>query len=94
MTTVVILMIGFGAVLIISSLETDPTTGQPVSIVQTVQDIWNDDVNFSQTAPTTTTGNPPGTYPATNIVPDTGPNVQDAVGDYLRYRYGSAFYGQ
>lgn len=47
MTTLVILLLGLGAVLISSSLESNPD-GSDVSVLQTISDIWNDKVNFSQ----------------------------------------------
>lgn len=50
MTLLVVLMFGFGAVLIISAIETDPKTGKSVSITQTINDIWNNTVDFSQPA--------------------------------------------
>lgn len=48
MTLVVVLMFGLGGVLIASAVETDPKTGKSVSITQTISDIWNDKVDFSQ----------------------------------------------
>lgn len=48
MTTVVILMMGFGAILIISAIETDPTTGADVSVLQTFRDVWDNRLDFSQ----------------------------------------------
>ena len=57
MTTVVILMMGFGAILIISAIETDPNTGNSVSVLQTISDVWNNRVSFTQ--PSMTTGGPP-----------------------------------
>ena len=56
MTLVVVLMLGLGVALVVSSIETDPATGRSVSLVQTFQDIWNDKVNFSQ--PQVSSGNP------------------------------------
>ena len=48
MTLVVVLLFGFGALLVISSIETDPTTGKSVSVLQTIGDVWNNRVDFSQ----------------------------------------------
>ena len=48
MTLVVVLLLGLGSVLFISAIETDPTTGKSVSVPQTVQQLWNSQVNFSQ----------------------------------------------
>ena len=50
MTLVVVLLLGLGSVLFISAIETDPTTGKSVSVIATIQQIWNNDVNFSQPA--------------------------------------------
>lgn len=50
MTLVVVLLLGLGAVLIVSAIETDPTTGKSVSVLQTVQQIWNDQIDFGQPA--------------------------------------------
>ena len=47
MTTVIILILGGAAVLIISAVESNPD-GSDVSIIQAVKDIWNDNLNFQQ----------------------------------------------
>lgn len=52
MTLVVVLLFGLGSVLVISAIETDPTTGKSVSVLQTIQDVWNNKVDFSQPATT------------------------------------------
>src|SRR5215471_2354771 len=46
MTLLVVLMWGFGTVLIISAMETDPATGHSVSVLQTIQDIWQNKLSF------------------------------------------------
>lgn len=51
MTLVVVLLFGLGTVLIISAIETDPKTGKSVSVLQTIQDVWNNKVDFSQGGP-------------------------------------------
>lgn len=56
MTLVVVLLLGAGFVLIISAIETDPTTGRSVSVTKTISDIWNDRVSFQQ--PAVSTANP------------------------------------
>ena len=47
MTTVVILILGGAAVLILSALESNPD-GSDVSVIQTVKDVWDDKLNFAQ----------------------------------------------
>lgn len=47
MTTVVILLLGAGLVLITSAVEST-ASGSDVSILQTISDIWQDKVNFQQ----------------------------------------------
>lgn len=85
MTTVVILMMGFGVILIISAIETDPATGNGMSVLQTFSDVWNNRVSFSQ--PGGATGgatNAPSTQPAA-----AGTSVRQtyAVQHYIRSRY-------
>lgn len=41
MTTVIILMYGAGAILVISAISTDPNTQESPSIVATLMEIWN-----------------------------------------------------
>lgn len=48
MTLVAILLFGLGAVLVMSAIETDKTTGKSVSVLQTISDVWNDRLDFSQ----------------------------------------------
>jgi len=48
MTLLVVIILGAGMVLIASAIETDKTTGKSVSIIQTIKDIWNGGVDFSQ----------------------------------------------
>lgn len=48
MTLVVVLLFGLGTVLILSAIETDPKTGKSVSVIQVIQDVWNNKVDFSQ----------------------------------------------
>jgi hypothetical protein len=48
MTLLVVLFLGAGFVLIASSIETDKATGKSVSIIQTIKDIWTNNVDFSQ----------------------------------------------
>ena len=50
MTRVIVLMLGTGVVLIVSSIETDPKTGKSVSILQTVSDIWNNNLPGTSSA--------------------------------------------
>ncbi len=50
MTLIVVLLWGLGAVLIISAIETDPKTGKSVSVLQTISDVWNNRLDFSQPA--------------------------------------------
>jgi hypothetical protein len=50
MTLVVVLLLGLAAVLIVSAIETDPTTMKSVSVLGTIQQIWTDQVDFSQPA--------------------------------------------
>lgn len=47
MTTLVILLLGLGSALITSAFETNPD-GSDVSLLQTISDIWNDNLNFKQ----------------------------------------------
>lgn len=56
MTLVVVLLFGFGALLVISAIETDPTTGKSVSVLQTIGDVWNNRVDFSQPGTNASTG--------------------------------------
>lgn len=56
MTLLVVLMLGAGFVLIISAIETDPSTGKSISVLKTIGDIWNDRVSFQQ--PAISSGNP------------------------------------
>lgn len=70
MTTVVILLIGLGAVLLVSAFESNPD-GSDVSVIQAVTDIWNNNLNFSQTKPT-------GTGPSATV--GTGPSATAATG--------------
>lgn len=60
MTTVVILLLGFGAILIVSAIESNPD-GSDVSVLQTISDVWNDKLNFTQgnTNNSTNSGTPP-----------------------------------
>ena len=69
MTTVVILILGFGAILIISALETDPSTGNSVSVLQTISDVWNNKVSFAQPSSST-----PGSASTPSPSPVTGPS--------------------
>jgi hypothetical protein len=72
MTTVVILLLGLGAVLITSSIESTPN-GSDVSLLQTISDIWNDQVNVQQ-----------GNTPSTSFTASTLPSGQQpAVGTAL-----------
>lgn len=48
MTLLVVLMLGAGVVLIVSSIQTDPTTGKSVSVLQTISNIWNNKLTGSQ----------------------------------------------
>lgn len=103
MTTIVILLLGLGAVLLISSLETDPATGQSVSVLNTISDIWNDRVNFSQGSSTVTTGGqdssappsgsplPGGQFPViTGLIPSAGfPGIGGGPPDF-RQQYAAA----
>ncbi len=50
MTLIVVLLWGLGAVLVISAIETDPKTGKSVSVLQTISDVWNNRLDFSQPA--------------------------------------------
>lgn len=51
MTTVIILMYGAGAILVISALSTDPNTGQSPSIIATLLEIWFGKGEMKSTAP-------------------------------------------
>lgn len=83
MTLLVVLMWGAGAILIVSAIETDPSTGQSVSVLQTVSDIWNDKVDFHQPASTSGGPNLPGGnggvqlpgWPPTNPFPQASASV-------------------
>lgn len=92
MTLLVVLMLGLGAVLIVSAFETDPGTGHSVPVLQTIADVWNNTVDFSQPgksdqppvpnrpAPTPTPAPTPGPAP-------TVPTYENAATlDYLRNR--------
>jgi hypothetical protein len=61
MTTVVILLLGLGSVLIVSAIESNPD-GSDVSVIQTVKDVWDDTLNFQQgnTPSAGSTGTPNG----------------------------------
>ena len=50
MTLVVVLLLGLGSVLVISAIETDPTTKKSISVMTTIQQLWDNNVNFSQPA--------------------------------------------
>ena len=67
MTLVVVLLLGLGSVLFISAIETDPTTGKSVSVIATIQQIWNNDVNFSQPAGPGGGGGTAKTYMAATV---------------------------
>lgn len=91
MTLVVVLMFGLGSVLVISAIETDPTTGKSVSVVQTIQDVWNNRVDFSQpsTSAATNGGGSAGTFVYNPPSPSTSTllTYQNAVtADYLKTR--------
>lgn len=104
MTTVVILMIGFGAILIISAIETDPATGKDVSVTQTFRDVWDNQLDFSQpTPPPSSSGaagstggqsgqssaiTQPGILPGGTGAPSLGFR-SDLVRHDVRYRYGA-----
>ena len=102
MTTVVILMIGFGAILIISAIETDPTTGKSVNVLQTMVDVWQDNLDFSQPTPPPSSGaasgksgqpgqssaiTQPGILPGGTAAPSLAFR-SDLVRHDVRYRYG------
>lgn len=77
MTLLVVLLYGLGAVLVASAIETDHKTGRSVSITQTVQDIWNDTLDFSQPASNSSSGtssNTSTTGGGTFTVAATAPN--------------------
>lgn len=84
MTLVVVLLLGLGAVLIVSAIETDPTTGKSVSVVKTIAEIWNDQVDFSQPAgpPAQSGNNGGGTVPTdpNNPAWTTGAKLPGATG--------------
>ena len=68
MTTLVILLLGYGAVLIVSAIESN-ADGSDVSVMQTISDIWNDKVDVHK-------GNtPPSTAPPGNNPPVPGPGL-------------------
>lgn len=57
MTLLIVLMFGLGTVLIVSAIETDPATGNSISVLQTMQDVWNNDLPSTGGSGTQT---PPG----------------------------------
>ena len=91
MTLVVVLMFGLGFVLIASAIETDPKTGKSVSITQTVSDIWNDNVDFSQPGDASTGGGTRGQLvyvppPPSTVTLSTASYQNAAVASYLQTR--------
>jgi hypothetical protein len=50
LTLVVVLLFGLGSVLVMSAIETDPATGKSVSVLQTIANVWNNQLDFSQPA--------------------------------------------
>lgn len=48
LTLVVVLLFGLGTVLIVSAIETDPTTGKSRSVTGTIADVWNNSLDFGQ----------------------------------------------
>lgn len=44
MTLIVLLLLGGGAVFILSAFTTDPATGHSESVVKTIADVWSDRV--------------------------------------------------
>lgn len=97
MTLVVVLLLGLGAVLVVSAIETDPTTGKSVSVIQTAQDIWANNVNFAQ--PSVGIGNSGATGPGHNPGPglggaggafaDTLAHRASLVREHVRFHYGA-----
>jgi hypothetical protein len=67
MTLLVVLFLGAGAILVASAIESDPKTGENVSILKTLSGIWNNTADFSQ--PAQTQGN---LSPASNGAGSTG----------------------
>lgn len=65
MTTVIILMYGAGAILIISAISTDPTTGNSPSIIGTLLEIWYGKSETKATAKGETAGSTPSPAKAT-----------------------------
>lgn len=57
-------MLGTGIVLIVSAIETDPKTGKSVSILQTVSDIWNNNLPGTSSASASSAGAGAGQAPA------------------------------
>lgn len=77
MTLLVVLMLGAGAVLILSAIQTDPATGQSVSVIQTIRNVWNNKLTPSQAgfnaganAATAVATATPATGGAVNLTPD------------------------
>lgn len=85
MTLIVVLLFGLGSVLIVSAIETDPKTGKSVSVLQTIADVWNNRVDFSQPA-ASGGGGSSGGFLAQRQSASTYQNA--AVADYLRTRGG------
>ena len=85
MTTLIILLLGAGAVFGVAAFASD-SSGNPVNILGTISNIWNDNVSFSQSATTTpttsatsnqgtTTALPNYTAPPSTTVTGMGPGV-------------------
>lgn len=87
MTLVALLLFGLGAVLIMSAIETDKTTGKSVSVLQTIVGVWNDKLDFSQpgqTGGTAATYVPPSPSTTTLLA---APSYQNAATlNYLQTR--------
>ena len=63
----VVLLLGLGSVLVISAIETDPTTGKSISVIATIQQIWDNNINFSQPAGPGGGGGTAKTYMAADV---------------------------
>jgi hypothetical protein len=81
-TLVVVLLFGLGSVLIISAIQTDPATGKSTSVLATIQDVWNNKLDFTQptSAPAANGGGSGGTFSYVPPSPSTTTLLSSPVG--------------
>lgn len=81
MTLLVVLLLGGGAVMILSALESNPD-GTDVSVLQTIKDIWNDNLSFKNQkitqGPNTSGGSSPSYNPADIARAPAGQSISNA----------------